>query len=41
MKVLITGANGFVGKNLVASLNNIKNGKDDSYFKKRLLYEGE
>lgn len=28
MKVLITGANGFVGKNLVASLNNIKDGKD-------------
>ena len=28
MKVLVTGAKGFVGKNLVASLNNIKNGKD-------------
>ena len=28
MKVLITGANGFVGKNLVASLSNIKDGKD-------------
>ena len=28
MKVLITGANGFVGKNLSAALNNIKDGKD-------------
>ena len=28
MKVLITGANGFVGKNLVASISNIKDGKD-------------
>lgn len=28
MKILITGAKGFVGKNLVASLYNIKNGKD-------------
>ena len=28
MNILITGANGFVGKNLVASLNNIKDGKD-------------
>jgi len=27
MKILITGANGFVGKNLVAQLNNIKAGK--------------
>jgi UDP-2-acetamido-2,6-beta-L-arabino-hexul-4-ose reductase len=27
MKILITGANGFVGKNLVAQLNNIKSGK--------------
>ena len=24
MKILITGANGFVGKNLIAQLNNIK-----------------
>ncbi len=31
MKVLITGANGFVGKNLVATLNNIKEGKDKSF----------
>ncbi len=28
MKILITGANGFVGKNLVANLYNIKDGKD-------------
>ena len=28
MKILVTGAKGFVGKNLVASLLNIKNGKD-------------
>ncbi len=28
MKILITGAAGFVGKNLVAALNNIKDGKD-------------
>lgn len=28
MKVLITGANGFVGKNLIAALQNIRDGKD-------------
>ena len=28
MKVLVTGSKGFVGKNLVASLKNIKDGKD-------------
>ena len=28
MKILVTGSNGFVGKNLVAALNNIKDGKD-------------
>lgn len=28
MKVLITGANGFIGKNLVAALQNIRDGKD-------------
>ncbi len=28
MKILVTGACGFVGKNLVAALNNIKEGKD-------------
>lgn len=28
MKILITGAKGFVGKNLCAALNNIKDGKD-------------
>ncbi|MGN0571777.1 MAG: capsular polysaccharide biosynthesis protein CapF [Candidatus Fimenecus sp.] len=28
MKVLVTGAKGFVGKNLVATLNNIRDGKD-------------
>lgn len=28
MKILVLGANGFVGKNLVCALENIKNGKD-------------
>ena len=28
MNILITGARGFVGKNLVCALNNIKDGKD-------------
>ena len=28
MKILVTGAKGFVGQNLVASLKNIKDGKD-------------
>ena len=28
MKILITGAKGFVGQNLEASLKNIKDGKD-------------
>ena len=28
MKILVTGARGFVGKNLVASLENIRDGKD-------------
>ena len=31
MKILITGAKGFVGKNLVESLKNIKDGKDKRY----------
>lgn len=31
MKVLVTGAKGFIGKNLVAELNNIKEGKAKSY----------
>ena len=31
MKVLVTGANGFVGKNLVAQLKNIKEGKARCY----------
>lgn len=31
MNILITGAKGFVGKNLVASLCNIKEGKDKTY----------
>ena len=31
MKILITGAKGFVGKNLVASLTSIKEGKDKRY----------
>ena len=28
MKILVTGAKGFVGKNLVCALDNIKDGKD-------------
>lgn len=31
MKILVTGANGFVGKNLVAALKNIKDGKDRTH----------
>lgn len=31
MKILITGAKGFVGKNLCAQLNNIREGKNKSY----------
>ncbi len=31
MKVLVTGAKGFVGKNLCAQLNNIKEGKARNY----------
>lgn len=31
MNILVTGAKGFVGRNLVATLNNINDGKDKSY----------
>ena len=31
MKILVTGAKGFVGKNLCAELNNIKEGKARCY----------
>ena len=31
MKILVTGAKGFVGRNLVAQLNNIKDGKAKFY----------
>ncbi|MEE1287853.1 MAG: capsular polysaccharide biosynthesis protein CapF, partial [Bacteroidaceae bacterium] len=31
MKILVTGAKGFVGKNLCAQLNNIRQGKCRSY----------
>lgn len=31
MKILVTGAKGFVGKNLCAALNNIKGGKDSRF----------
>ena len=30
MKILVTGAKGFVGKNLIASLNNIRLGLDQT-----------
>lgn len=31
MKILVTGANGFIGKNLIATLNNIRTEKDLSF----------
>ncbi len=31
MNILVTGANGFVGKNLIAQLKNIREGKDSTY----------
>lgn len=31
MKILVTGARGFIGKNLIATLNNIRMGKDKSF----------
>ena len=31
MKILVTGAKGFVGKNLVEALKNIKDGKDKTH----------
>lgn len=31
MKILVTGAGGFIGKNLLATLNNIRLGKDTSF----------
>ena len=31
MKILITGANGFVGKNLAEALKNIRDGKDKTH----------
>lgn len=31
MKILVTGAKGFVGQNLIATLNNIRTGKDKSF----------
>lgn len=31
MKILVTGAKGFVGKNLIATLENIRDGKDKSF----------
>ena len=34
MKILVTGAKGFVGKNLCAQLNNIKEGKSRNYYVK-------
>lgn len=31
MKILVTGAKGFIGKNLIATLNNIRTGKEKSF----------
>ena len=31
MNILVTGARGFVGKNLVAALRNIRDGKDHTH----------
>ena len=31
MKILVTGSEGFVGKNLVCALKNIADGKDRTY----------
>ena len=31
MKILVTGSGGFVGKNLVCALRNIKDGKDRTH----------
>ncbi|MFT4104642.1 MAG: capsular polysaccharide biosynthesis protein CapF [Lacrimispora sp.] len=31
MKILVTGAKGFIGKNLIATLNNIRRGEDKSF----------
>ena len=31
MNILVTGAKGFIGKNLIATLNNIRDGKDKSF----------
>lgn len=31
MKILVTGAKGFIGKNFIATLNNIRTGKDKSF----------
>lgn len=40
MKILVTGSNGFVGKNLVASLKNIRDDKDKTRsFKVENIYE--
>ena len=43
MKILITGAAGFVGKNLTEALKNIRDGKDrthpDIYVEKLWLYD--
>lgn len=31
MKILVTGAKGFIGKNLIATLNNVRTGKDRTF----------
>ena len=43
MKILVTGARGFVGRNLCAQLNNIREGKARCYgdLKVSEVYEGQ
>ncbi|MCI8858075.1 MAG: capsular polysaccharide biosynthesis protein CapF [Lachnospiraceae bacterium] len=41
MKILVTGAKGFIGKNLIVTLNNINAGKDKTFglFEEIIIYE--
>lgn len=35
MNILVTGASGFIGSNLSATLHNIKDGKDKKFWNKQ------